>query len=132
MRCTLCGVTYSQFSALANIYEFVWSYDELDEYNSNTASALVSYMRKDARKVINAHNKGTIAPHMTKEEIRTALTSVFGGTCKTVKKAEKITANSAKDNLNEALAIVGHFIKKNADKNGDVAKAWNEILEYCK
>lgn len=129
---TLCGVTYSQFNALANIYEYVWSIDALSEYNSNTASALVSYVRKDVKKVINAHNKGVIAPHMSKEEIRIALSDNFGGTCKTVKKAEKITANSEKDNLKTSLAIIGHFIKKNADKNGDVAKAWAEILEYCK
>lgn len=129
---SLCGVTYSQFSALANIYEFVWAHDEFEEYNSNTASALVSYVRKDAKKVINAHNKGTIAPHMTKEQIRDALSTEFGNTCKTVKKAEKITANSEKDNLKESLAIVAHFIKNNATKGGDVEKAWNEILEYCK
>ena len=128
----ICGVTYSQFSALANIFEFVWAHDEFEEYNSNTASALVSYVRKDAKKVINAHNKGTIAPHMTKEQIRDALSAEFGNTCKTVKKAEKITANSEKDNLKESLAIVAHFIKKNAIKGGDVEKAWNEILEYCK
>lgn len=129
---TLYGVTYTQFSALANIYEFVWSYDEFINYNSNTASALVAYCRKDVKKVINAHNNGTIMPNMTKEQIRDALTSEFGNKSKTVKKAEKITANSEKDNLKESLAIVGHFIKKNADKNGDVSKAWAEILEYCK
>ena len=129
---SLCGVQYKQFNDLANIFEFVWSCAELSFYNSNTASALVSYCRKDIKKVINAHVKGKISETMTKEQIREALKAEFGGTCKTVKKAEKITANSEKDNLKESLAIVAHFIKKNATKGGDVEKAWAEILEYCK
>lgn len=129
---SLCGVQYKQFNDLANMFEFVWSHTELSLYNSNTASALVTYCRKDAKKVINAHTKGKISETMTKEQIREVLKVEFGGACKTVKKAEKITANSEKDNLKQSLAIVGHFIKKNANKNGDVSKAWAEILEYCK
>ena len=128
----LGGVSYSQFMAWSDMYEYVWSHDELIMFNSNTASALVTYCRKDTAKVIKAVKDAKIQPSDTKEYIRETLKPMFGGTCKTVKKAEKITANSTKDNLNEALAIVGHFIKKNADKNGDVVKAWAEILEYCK
>lgn len=126
------GTSYKQFMSLADMYEYVWCYDELEMFNSNTASALVTYCRKDATKVIKAVKDGIIAPHDSKEFIRETLKPMFGGKAKTVKKAEKITANSEKNNLKESLAIVAHFIKKNATKGGDVEKAWNEILEYCK
>ena len=126
------STSYSQFMSLSDQYEYVWCYDELEMFNSNTASALVTYCRKDATKVIKAVKDGIIAPSDTKEHIRESLKPLFGGRAETVKKAEKITANSEKDNLKESLAIVAHFIKKNATKGGDVEKAWNEILEYCK
>lgn len=125
----LYGVTYTQASALANMYEFVWSIKELEKFNSNTASALATYCKKDATKVVNAVKKGKISEKDSKEKIRETLKSEFGSKCKTVK--EGVSAKAENDELKTALAMVGHFIKKNATKGGDIENAWNVILEYC-
>ena len=127
------ATSYKQFMSLADMYEYVWCYDELQLFNSNTASALVTYCRKDATKVINAAKDGTIAPSDTKEYIRDMLKPLFGGKVKTVKegtKAPKATKDAEKDNMKANWAIVAHFIKKNAQKGGDVEKAFNELLKY--
>jgi hypothetical protein len=127
------STSYKQFMSLSDMYEYVWCYDELEDFNSNTASALVTYCRKDATKVIKATKEGEIAPSDTKEYIRDKLTYLFGGKAKTVKegtKAPKATNNAEKDNMKANWAIVAHFIKKNATKGGDVEKAFNELLKY--
>jgi hypothetical protein len=126
------ATSYKQFMSLSDMYEFVWCYDELELFNSNTASALVTYCRKDATKVIKAVKEGLIAPSDTKEYIRENLKPLFGGKAKTVKEGTKAKAssNAEKDNMKANWAILGHFIKKNATKGGDVEKAFNELLKY--
>lgn len=127
------ATSYSQFMSLSDQYEYVWCYDELEMFNSNTASALVTYCRKDATKVIKAVKDGIITPSDTKEYIRENLKPLFGGKAETVKegtKAPKATKDAEKDNMKANWAIVAHFIKKNATKGGDVEKAFNELLKY--
>ena len=127
------ATSYKQFMSLSDMYEYVWSHDELSMFNSNTASALVTYCRKDATKVIKAVKDGIIAPSDTKEYIRENLKPLFGGKAETVKegtKAPKATKDAEKDNIKADWAIVAHFIKKNATKGGDVEKAFNELLKY--
>ena len=129
------GTSYKQFMSLADMYEFVWCYDELLAFNSSAASALVTYCRKDAAKVIKVVTDGIIAPHDSKEYIRETLKPMFGGKATTVKEGTKkegtkATSDAKKDNAMADAAIVGHFIKKNAQKNGDVAKAWDRLLKY--
>ena len=125
------ATSYKQFMSLSDMYEFVWCYDELALFNSNTASALVTYCRKDATKVIKAVKDGIIAPSDTKEFIRANLKPMFGGKSKTIKDGNKKASSDAKkDNMKANWAIVGHFIKKNATKGGDVEKAWNELLKH--
>lgn len=125
------ATSYKQFMSLSDMYEFVWCYDELESFNSNTASALVTYCRKDATKVIKAVKDGIIAPSDTKEYIRENLKPLFGGKCETVKDGnKKASSNAEKDDMKANWAIVAHFIKKNATKGGDVEKAFNELLKY--
>ena len=124
------ATSYKQFMSLSDMYEYVWCYDELELFNSNTASALVTYCRKDATKVIKAVKDGIISPSDTKEYIRENLKPLFGGKCETVKEGTKASSNAEKDNMKVNWAIVSHFIKKNATKGGDVEKAFNELLKY--
>lgn len=125
------ATSYKQFMSLSDMYEYVWCYDELEGFNSNTASALVTYCRKDAAKVIKAVKEGIIAPSDTKEYIRDNLKPLFGGKCETVKEGNKKASTDAKkDDMKANWAIVSHFIKKNATKGGDVEKAFNELLKY--
>ena len=126
------ATSYKQFMSLSDMYEYVWSHDELSMFNSNTASALVTYCRKDATKVIKAVKEGIIAPSDTKKYIRENLKPLFGGKAETVKEGTKAKASSdaKKDDMKANWAILGHFIKKNATKGGDVEKAFNELLKY--
>ena len=127
----LGGVSYSQFMAWCDMYEYVWSHDELSMFNSNTASALVTYCRKDTAKVIKAVKDALIQPSDTKEYIRETLKPMFGGKCETIKDGNKKASSDAKkDDMKANWAIVAHFIKKNATKGGDVEKAFNELLKY--
>lgn len=126
---TLYGVKYNQANNLANMYNFVWCTNELKGYDSNKANVLVAYVKKDYAKVVSMHKNGTISETMKKSDIAEALKKEFGGKCKTVK--EGISAKAENDELKEALAMVGHFIKKNAVNGGDIAKAWEVILGYC-
>lgn len=125
------GTSYKQFMSLADMYEYVWCYDELLAFNSSAASALVTYCRKDAAKVIKVVTDGIIAPHDSKEFIRETLKPMFGGKCETIKDGNKKASSDAKkDDMKANWAIVAHFIKKNATKGGDVEKAFNELLKY--
>ena len=85
----LYGIKYNQANNLANMYNFVWCTKELQGYDSNKANVLVSYVKKDFSKVVSLHNKGIIAPSMSKVDITDALKKEFGGKCETVKKASK-------------------------------------------
>lgn len=126
------ATSYKQFMSLSDMYEYVWCYEELEMFNSNIASALVTYCRKDATKVINEAKNGNIAPSDTKEYVREMLKPLFGGKAKTVKEGTKAKASSdaKKDDMKANWAIVAHYIKKNATKGGDVEKAFNELLKY--
>lgn len=127
----LYGVKYNQASNLANIWHYVWCDKVLSVYDSNKATSLVAYVKKDYAKVVALHNSGTISENMKKSDIVDALKKEFGSDCKTVKEGKSPSAKSENSDLMEALAMVGHFIKKNAVSGGDVSKAWDVILKHC-
>lgn len=124
----LYGVKYNQANNLSNMYNYVWAVKDFSDYDSNKANVLVAYVKKDFAKVMAMHKKGRISPVMNKAEITEALKAEFGGQCKTVAKGEKVKAG-ANDELMVAIAQVNHFIKKNAEKNGIIAKSWQTIME---
>lgn len=128
---TMYGVKYNQASNLANIWHYVWADKTLNVYDSNKATSLVAYVKKDYAKVVKMHNNGTISENMKKSDIVDALKCEFGGDCKIVKEGKSPSAKSENADLMEALAMVNHFIKKHAEKDGDIAKAWEIILNHC-
>lgn len=128
---TMYGVKYNQASNLANIWHYVWSDKTLNAYDSNKATSLVAYVKKDYAKVVALHNSGAISENMKKSDIVDALKREFGSECKTVKEGSTTSAKSEDADLMEALAIMGHFVKKHAQKGGDVSKAWEVILKHC-
>lgn len=85
----LYGVKYNQASNLANIWNYIWCDKTLNVYDSNKATLLVAYVKKDYAKVISLHNKGVISPSMNKADMTDALKEHFGGKSETVKKANK-------------------------------------------
>ena len=127
----LYGVKYNQASNLANIWHYVWCDKILNVYDSNIATSLVAYVKKDYAKVVSMHNNGTISENMKKSDIVNALKREFGSDCKTIKEGKSPSAKSENSELMEALAIMGHFVKKHAQNGGDVAKAWDVILKHC-
>lgn len=86
---TMYGVKYNQASNLANIWHYVWCDKVLNVYDSNKATSLVAYVKKDYAKVISLHNKGVISPTMSKADMTDALKEHFGGKSETMKKAGK-------------------------------------------
>ena len=126
----LYGVKYNQANNLANMHNFVWCDKVLNAYDSNKANLLVAYVKKDYAKIIALHKAGKISETMKKADIEKVLKKNFGGKSETVKKGanEKIKAG-ANDDLMVAIAQVNHFIKKNAEKDGTIAKSWQTILK---
>jgi hypothetical protein len=124
------GVKYNQANNLCNMYNYVWCDKDLSVYDSNIANNLVAYVKKDYAKVKSLHNKGIISPTMKKDEIIDVLKRQFGSDCKVTNKgtSEKVTS-SANDDLLLAIAQVNHFIKKNAEKDGTIARSWQKILK---
>lgn len=133
----LYGIKYNQANNLSNMYAYVWCTKELQDYDSNKATALVAYVRKDYSKVISLHNKGIISPSMSKSDITDALKKHFGGKCETVKKASKEnkTAESGlADAINtiERLVITYNNLLVKKGKNADAKKitdAWDVIIK---
>lgn len=131
----LYGVKYNQASNLANIWHFVWCDKVLNTYDSNKATLLVAYVKKDYAKVIALHNKGIINPSMNKVDITNALKEHFGGKSETVKKASKenkTEETGLADAINtiEKLIIAynNQLIKKGKKaKAQQITDAWSTI-----
>ncbi len=134
------GVKYNQASNLANIWHYVWCDKVLNVYDSNKATSLVAYVKKDYAKVVSMHKNGTISETMLKDDIVKALKKEFGTECKTTKEGKSETKTST---INEDINIIEKIIegyceqlvkKGNCEKHyNDVRSAWDNILsELCK
>lgn len=139
---TMYGVKYNQASNLANIWHYVWADKTLNVYDSNKATSLVAYVKKDYAKVVKMHNNGTISENMPKEDIVKALKKSFGSECKTVKEGTPAKDNDVAKELNIAINTIEKIVvaynnelvkRGKKEKAANINHAWDVILdELCK